>query len=91
MVNVWEFEWDDDKNNANQRKHRVSFEVAAMVFADPYIVEWCDDGHDEDRWNALGYIDDRLVHVTYTVRGPTIRIISARKAERHERTRYHES
>ena len=91
MADEREFEWDDDKNKANQRKHKLSFEVAAKVFADPQIVEWYDDGHDEDRWNALGYVDDRLIHVTYALRGFIIRIISARKAERHERARYHES
>jgi uncharacterized DUF497 family protein len=62
------------------------------VFADPFIVEWIDEGQDEheQRFNALGMVENRLLFVAYTMRGHAIRIISARRAEPFERRRYHE-
>jgi uncharacterized DUF497 family protein len=44
----------------------------------------------EDRYILLGMVGDRLLVVVHTVRGDTVRIISAREAEPHERRRYYE-
>ena len=87
-----DFEWDDSKAARNRRRHKITFEQARDVFADPFIVEWIDDGQDEHerRFNALGMVDNRLLFVAYTMRGQAIRIISARRAEPFERRRYHE-
>jgi uncharacterized DUF497 family protein len=86
------FDWDDAKAAQNVADHGVSFEAATLVFVDPFALEWLDDREDygEDRYVILGMVDGRLLYVAYTIRGGTIRIISARGAEPHERRKYHE-
>jgi uncharacterized DUF497 family protein len=86
-----EFEWDREKALANLRKHGVDFADAANVFLDALMQEYEDRGpHDEIRFNALGMVRNRLIFVVYAERSGRIRIISARKATRHERRKYHE-
>lgn len=87
------FEWDDEKAAANLTKHRVPFEYAARVFLNPAHRDQEDDREDygEERRIAVGHVDDRLLVVTYTLRGDTIRIISARRATRHEQRDYEET
>ena len=86
-----EFEWDDAKAALNWRNHGVSFDMARDVFKDIFAVAWVDDRHGdhEERFSMLGMVEGRLLHVTYTLRDERTRIISARKAEPHERRRYH--
>jgi uncharacterized DUF497 family protein len=62
------------------------------VFKDPLAIESLDDREDygEDRFVIIGMVDGRLLFVAYTLRGETIRIISARGAEPHEQRQYHE-
>ncbi len=86
-----EFEWDPDKAEKNLRKHKIDFASATRVFQDPFSVEYeLEDDDDGIRYNAIGLVDGRMLHVTFTMRGDLYRIISARLAERHERRRYHE-
>jgi uncharacterized DUF497 family protein len=84
------FEWSDAKARANLRKHQVSFEVAKLVFDDPRNVDQIDhrDDYGEDRFNTIGMARGRLLSVTYTEREGRVRIISARKATRHEQDDY---
>jgi len=90
-------DWDEQKNKLNQAKHKVSFETAQHVFDDPChmsIMDRYDDG--EMRWQTLGMIDGVvLLLVAHTCietgKSEVIRIISARKATKHERRRYEES
>ncbi|WP_428929762.1 BrnT family toxin [Marinibacterium sp. SX1] len=94
------FTWDEDKNLSNQRKHGLSFELAARVFFDPLrlsVQDRVEDG--EQRWQTIGQIDGLaivLVAHTYTEDGgqdepvEVVRIISARAATRRERKRYEE-
>jgi len=85
------FEWDDAKQEENRRKHRIDFKTATKVFLDPYVVEFDErDASGELRFNAIGLVADRMLFVTYTMRGDLIRIISARGAESHEKRKYHE-
>ncbi len=85
-----EFEWDDEKERANIAKHDINFRTAAEVFSDPFIFEYEDNrSYDEIRWNAIGRVDRKLLHVTYTERGNVTRIISAREAESRERRKYY--
>lgn len=86
-----DFEWDDEKAARNVRVHKVTFEMARDVFSDPFVVEWIDEEQDESeqRFSALGMVDSRLLYVAYTMRGETIRIISARYAEPFERRKHH--
>jgi uncharacterized protein len=88
------FEWDEAKAKSNQLKHGVSFEDAMLVFADPFaLVEQDRLEAGELRWQTLGLVGGIvLLLVAHTVRNQDhdeiIRIISARKAIRKERTRY---
>jgi uncharacterized DUF497 family protein len=88
------FEWDPAKAANNKRKHGVSFETAALVFADPYaLVEQDRVESGEERWLTIGVVDGFLMltvaHVVYEHdQIETIRIISARRADRNEKRRY---
>ena len=89
--NELEFEWDEEKAVLNLRKHGVSFYDAARVFDDLDRKEYYDAAHsgEEDRYNTIGMVDD-ILFVVYTERRETIRIISARHANRRERRLYYE-
>jgi uncharacterized DUF497 family protein len=87
------FEWDPKKAAANLVKHGVSFDEATTVFADPGALDGPDVGHStgEARFLRVGRsILERVLVVAYTQRrgshGEAIRIISARRASRKERT-----
>lgn len=85
------FEWDAPKSSANLRKHGVSFEEAASVFGDPLALTFADPDHSirEARFVTIGQSSrDLLLVVAHVERGRAIRIISARKATKHERTIY---
>ena len=87
------FSWDEHENLTNQRKHRVSFEVAARVFIDANRIEQYDDQEDygENRWITIGIVGPALLTVVYTVRdedGEVIRLISARRANAQEKRAY---
>jgi uncharacterized protein len=85
------FTWDPHKAALNVRKHGVSFEEAASVFADPLALA-VEDAVDPGRTVLIG-MSERL-HVLLTVYTEidedTIRIISARRATSHERRHYEE-
>lgn len=87
------FEWDSAKATANIKEHGVSFEEAQSVFYDEFAVQFFDDDHSssEERFLLLGMgTGARLLLVCHCDRdaGNTIRIISARKATKHESTFY---
>jgi uncharacterized DUF497 family protein len=84
-----EFEWDPAKNRANRAKHGIDFEDLAGVFDKP-VLSAPDHRQDygEERWQAIGLLDDIPVVIAYAERGERIRIISARKATRHEAQAY---
>ncbi|HEX9882934.1 MAG TPA: BrnT family toxin [Desulfobaccales bacterium] len=85
-----DFEWDDAKAAANFRKHGVTFAQAAYAFRDPFAVEWIDERavHGEERIILLGMSGGQILSVVYTERGERIRIISARRATKHEKDNY---
>lgn len=85
------FEWDETKAASNVSKHGVPFEDAVSVFGDPLALTFPDPDHSvgEKRMLTFGVSrEDRLLVVVHTERGRTVRIISARKATRHERGIY---
>ena len=88
------FEWDEEKNKANVKKHGIDFETAAHVFKDNNRTEYYDIAHSvfEDRYITIGEIDEVLIVilVVYTERSDAIRIISARKATKQERRAYYD-
>lgn len=92
------FEWDTAKAASNLKKHRLSFETAARVFADPFaLVEQDRIENGEQRWQTLGLVEGHLlVLVAHTVREDedgteVLRIISARRADPKERKRYEQN
>lgn len=88
------FEWDDIKAATNLRKHGVSFEEAASVFLDALAYTFDDPDHSvgEQRLLTFGFSQfGQLLAVIHAERGRSIRIISARKATRHERGIYEQS
>ncbi len=86
------FEWDDDKAEANLAKHGISFLAATEVFNDCYAVDFMDGREDygEDRSIMIGFSENRLLAVLYTLRGQRYRIISARRPDAPEIREYHD-
>lgn len=85
------FEWDEEKNAANIRNHRIDFLDAALIFENPRM-EAIDDRADygELRCIGLGLSGETVLHVVYTWRGENlVRIISARKANRDDAEKYY--
>lgn len=87
-----QFAWDPEKAKSNRSKHRVSFELAQQVFADPlHIVVLDRVSEHEERWHAIGRVGAvtiLLVVHSYPDGDDVIRIIGARKATPQERRRY---
>jgi uncharacterized DUF497 family protein len=85
-----EIEYDEAKSQANFAKRKFNFVFAARVFNDTSRVEERDDRFDygEDRFKVIGMIDGKVYMVVYTPRKSTLRIISARLADKSERKRY---
>jgi len=84
------FAWSKTKAEENFAKHGISFDSAKGVFNDPYATENLDDRHDygEGRFVIIGLVDGQFLNVVYTERNDVFRIISARKATKHERENY---
>jgi uncharacterized DUF497 family protein len=92
-----QFEWDRRKNRANKSKHGgVAFETAALVFDDPRAIFRKDRiVSGEQRWHALGAVEGAVLLVVHVYgrednngEEETIRIISAREANKRERRIY---
>ena len=88
------FEWDPTKEEANRKKHGVSFGEATKVFTSgANYLEIYDEIHSdkEDRFIAVGRIKRGVVVVVYVEREEDVlRILSARMATRQERKRFEE-
>lgn len=88
---MFKFEWDEEKAASNIRKHRVSFDEAVSVFGDTMALTFTDTEHSdtEERSRTYGVSSkDRLLVVVHTERRSGVRIISARKATRYEKSIY---
>jgi uncharacterized protein len=85
-----QFEWDQQKNEANIQKHGLSFADAHQVFEHPMLANVDDrQEYGEDRWIGIGLMNMRVVVVVFAEPDEnTIRIISFRKAKIDERKRY---
>ncbi len=91
----YSFIWNEEKNQANFKKHSVWFEEASTIWTDPRAHEFFDPEHstDEDRYIRIGHSTaHKFLLVIFCERdsGNVIRIISARKATREEREQYEE-
>ena len=83
------YEWDEAKRRSNIAKHGLDFADVETVFGGPVLK--IPDGREygEDRWLALGMLKFKVVAVIYTEPDEeTIRVISFRKAAKHEQQQY---
>ena len=74
------FEWDTDKDRENQMKHCVSFEMAQLVFEDPWRVIRFDKQHStkrEKRFYCYGAVRGRILTVRFRRRQGRIRFFGA--------------
>lgn len=91
MVN---FEWDEVKKHRNLEKHGIDFEAAQFIFDDPFCITFVERNElGEERWHGIGTIEGMIlllvVHTYHQEEAQEIiRIISARRATRHERKLY---
>ena len=86
-----EFEWDENKEEINIRKHGVNFNEAQEAFYDENAIDDYDEfnSDEEQRFALIGLSTKRLLFVSYTVRQNTvIRLISARKANQNQERFY---
>lgn len=84
-----ELEWDENKRESNLAKHGLDFADAEDMLAGKAVIT-ADKRKEygESRYNALGVLEGRIVHLTFAVRKGVIRPISFRKANDRERRRY---
>lgn len=91
-MNEIRFTWDETKSRENERKHKVSFEEAQSTFLDENALRFFDPDHseEEDRFLLLGMsFKLRVLVVSHCYREKdSIRIISARKADKKEQSNY---
>jgi uncharacterized DUF497 family protein len=86
------FEWDEEKNKENIRKHELDFAAASEIFDAPMLTKLdTREDYGESRWIGIGFLKNFIAVVAYTEREDVIRIISLRKALKHERTRFEEA
>ena len=88
-----DFEWDMAKSDLCQISRNFDFTYVISVFVDPNLLIERDQRWDygEERYRALGLLDEKVFVVIYTKRPSVIRIISARRANRREVRRYEEN
>jgi uncharacterized DUF497 family protein len=84
-INTMKIEFDQAKSEKNRLERGFSFQLAAQFELETALIRLdVRNNYGEPRFNALGLIDDRLFHMTFTVRGDAIRVISLRKANKRE-------
>jgi uncharacterized protein len=82
------FEWDENKNQKNKEKHKLSFEHASRVFEDENRLQYAVESKGETRYITIGKVVKVIIAVVYTIRNFAFRLISARPARKDERERY---
>lgn len=81
--------WDERKREANIRRHGLDFAGCEAVFDGPVLtVEDTRLAYGEQRMNLLGWLQGRIVHMTYTERGEDLHVFSLREATKHEARHY---
>lgn len=83
------FEWDESKNSINLEKHGISLSEASIIWKGP-VLELESHHLGEPRKLAIGKIDGKFWTVIFTLRGMTIRMISARRSRDNEKKLYYE-
>jgi len=92
-MELMDFEWDMAKSDLCQISRNFDFTYVISIFIDPNLLIEKDQRWDygEERFRALGLLDEKVFVVIYTKRPSAIRIISARRANRREVRRYEEN
>jgi uncharacterized DUF497 family protein len=87
------FEWDEQKNAANIHKHGFDFTDAWEIFESPMLTAPdTREDYGEERWIGIGFLRERVVVIVFAQRSDdTVRVISLRKALKHERIRFEEA
>jgi uncharacterized protein len=95
VAKIMRYEWDQNKNFANQKKHGISFDEAIEIFDDPLHVSVLDEKYSyfEERWITVGNTKNIsivvVVNLFFSDEGEeVIRVISAREATNNERKNY---
>lgn len=83
-----EFVFDLSKSEANEKKHGINFEEAKKLWLDANAIMGPADSRTEDRYVVVGRIGDKIWAAIITFRGPSIRIISVRRAQPEEQQVY---
>jgi len=78
------FEYDKNKSKSNKVKHGIDFEEAQELWQDDKMVEILTPFEDEKRYINIGKIKNKFYSVITTIRGDSIRIISARRSRKKE-------
>lgn len=93
LLSSGDFEWDAAESDACLVRRGFDFAYALQAFGDPDRMVTADErwNYGEDRYRLLGVVEQRVFCLVFTLRGTTIRIISARKANRREVTDYENS
>jgi hypothetical protein len=81
------FDWDKRKSKSNLDKHGIDFDDAIEIFYGPVILRRS-DRNNEERWIAIGFLENRFIAVVFTRRVDAFRIISARRARKNEEREY---
>lgn len=81
--------WDEKKRKRNVREHGLDFEGCEKLFEGPvFVYEDSREIYGELRLCAIGWLEGLVVHMTYTEHEEDFRVISLRKAEKHEIKQY---
>jgi hypothetical protein len=83
-----QFEFDEQKSQANKAKHGINFSEAQALWDDPDVLEIPAVTEDEERFVLIGQIASRHWSAVFTYRKDRIRIISVRRSRRKERELY---
>ncbi|KAA9130524.1 BrnT family toxin [Marinihelvus fidelis] len=84
------FEWDQAKQRTNFRKHGVDFRDCVSILDDPRSITLIDNRfpYNEYRFKTFGRLHNQLIVIAFADCDDTVRIISARKAHKHEQKEY---
>ena len=84
--------WDDDKQRTNIQKHGFDFaDAATLLDSLTYTFEDAPFAYGERRFITMGMLHETVVVIAHTETARQIRIISMRKATKHEQTLYFEN
>ena len=88
IARVRAFDWHESKRAANLRVHKIDFEDVKGIFDGPIFIRRS-DRHGEIRYQVFGFVEGREVAVACAFRGEVCWLISARRARKDERRKFH--